>query len=168
MPDRLDHLDEAGDQVELLTGRSHFSSAYIERVRVLAAAGALLFAYLAVIPLAVVGSTLDSACAGSECGYSAPLSVYLVIAFGAAALALAAGAVSMAAYAVHPSEGTARLIRASLKVSVAVIGVVLFSELAITHPVAAIVIAALIVPLALIGAGTRERRPGVGTRRAPG
>ena len=137
-------------------------------MRVLAAVGALLFAYLAVIPIAVVGSTLDSACAGSECGYSAPLSVYLVIAFGAAAVALSAAAVSMAAYAARPSARTARLIRASLKVSVAVIGIVLFSELAIPHPVAAVVIAALVVPLAMMGAAARERRPEAGTRRAPG
>jgi hypothetical protein len=137
-------------------------------VRVLAAFGALLFAYLAVIPVAVVASTLDSACAGSECGYSAPLSAYLVVAFGAAALALGAAAVAMAAYAARPSAGNARLIQTSLKVSVAVIGVVLFSELAIPHPLAAIVIAASIVPLALIGTATRERRRGVGTHRAPG
>jgi hypothetical protein len=136
----------------------------------------LLFAYLAVIPLAVVGSILDSACAGSGCGYGAPLSVYLVIAFGAAGLALGAAAVSMAAFAARPSAGAARLIRASLRASVAAIGVVLFSELAIPHPVAAIVIAASIVPLALLGAArasstsglSRERRPGAGTRRAPG
>jgi hypothetical protein len=129
-------------------------------VRVLAAVGALVFAYLAVIPLAVVGSTVDSACAGSECGYSAPLSVYLVIAFGAAALALGAAAVSMAAYAARPSAGTARLIRTWLKVSVAVIGIVLFSELAIPHPVAAIVIAASIVPLALIGTASASSTDG--------
>ena len=137
-------------------------------MRVLAAFGALLFAYLAVIPVAVVASTLDSACAGSECGYSAPLSAYLVVAFGAAALALGAAAGTMVAYAARPSAGNARLIRTSLKASAAVIGIVLFSELAIPHPVAAIVIGAAIVPLALIGATTRERRPGVGTRRAPG
>jgi hypothetical protein len=134
----------------------------------LAAFGALIFAYLVVIPVAVVASTLDSACAGSSCGYSPPLSAYLVVAFGAAALALAGAAVSMAAYATRPSAANARLIRTSLKVSVAVIGIVLFSELAIPHPVAAIVIAASIVPLALIGAASKERRPGVGTRRAPG
>jgi hypothetical protein len=140
----------------------------LKPVRVLAALGAVLFAYLAVIPAAVVAATLDSSCAGPSCEYSAPLSVYLVIAFGVAALALGAAALSMAAFAARPSAVNARLIRISLQGSVATIGIVLLSELALPHPVAALVIVASIVPIALIGAASTERRRGAGTRRAPG
>jgi hypothetical protein len=145
---------------------------YIDPVRVLAAVGAVCFAYLAVIPGAVVGATVDSACAGPQCAYSPPLTVYLVIAFGAAALALAGSAATMAIYAAHPSPRSERLVSTSLKASVAVIGVLLLSEVALPHPVAVLVIVAACVPVGLIGAARRRpspaRPPGAGTRRVPG
>ena len=129
---------------------------YIDRVRVLAALGAVLFAYLAVIPGAVVGATVDSACAGPQCGYSPPLTAYLVIAFGATAAALGASAITMAIYAARPSPGHERLVGFSLKVSVALVAVLLLSEVALPHPVAAIVIVGVCVPIALIGAARRR------------
>jgi uncharacterized BrkB/YihY/UPF0761 family membrane protein len=145
---------------------------YIDRVRVLAALGALFFAYLAVIPGAVVGATVDSACAGSQCGYSPPVTVYLVLAFGATALALAVSAIAMALYAARPSSRAERLVRISLQASVALVGFLLLSEVALPHPVAALVIVTVCVPVALIGAARRAprraHRPGVGTRRVPG
>lgn len=141
-------------------------------MRVLAALGAVCFAYLAVIPGAVVGATVDSACAGSQCGYSPPLTAYLVIAFGAAALALAASAGTMAMYAARPSPRSERLVGTSLKASVAVIGVLLLSEVALPHPVAVLLIVAVCVPISLIGAARRRPTPGrpqgAGTHRAPG
>ena len=140
-------------------------------VRVLAALGAICFAYLAIIPGAVVGVTVDPACSGSECSYSGPVTVYLVIAFGATALALAASAVALALYAARPTSRNAGVIRGSLKVSAVLIGVVLLSELALPDPVAAIVIVGICVPVALIGAARRSTPagpPGAGTRRAPG
>jgi hypothetical protein len=146
---------------------------YIDRVRLLAALGAVLFAYLTVIPAAVVGATIDPACAGSSCEYSPPVTVYLVIAFGATAFGLAASALAMALFAARPSARSEGLVRTSLKVSAVLTGVVLFSELALPHPVAALVIVGLCVPIALIGgarrdAATRARPPGAGARRAPG
>jgi hypothetical protein len=143
-------------------------------VRVLAALGAVSFAYLAVIPGAVVGATIDSACAGSQCDYSPPVTVYLVVAFGATALALATSAVTMAIYAARPSDANERVVRTSLKASAALIGLLLVSEIALPHPVAALVIVAGCVPIALIGAARRRatsataRPPGAGTRKAPG
>ena len=138
----------------------------------LAALGAICFAYLAVIPGALVGATVDSACAGSQCDYSPPLTVYLVVAFGASALALALAAVAMAVYAARPSPRSERLVGNSLKASVAAIGVLLLSELALPHPVAALVVVAVCVPIALIGSARRHaatgRPPGAGTHRAPG
>ena len=125
-------------------------------MRVLAALGAVCFAYLAVIPGAVVGATVDSACAGSQCGYSPPVTVYLVVAFGATALVLAASAVTMAIYATRPSPLNERLVRASLKASAALIGLLLLSEIALPHPLAALAIVATCVPIALIGAARRH------------
>ena len=142
-------------------------------MRVLAALGALCFAYLAVIPGALVGATIDPACAGSSCGYSTPVTVYLVIAFAATALALAGSALGLALFAAHPSASNERVVRGSLKVSVAMIGVVLLSELALPHPVAALVIVAICVPVGLVGAARRAevargRPPAAGTRTGPG
>jgi hypothetical protein len=129
---------------------------YIDRVRLLAALGAVCFAYLAMIPGALVGATVDSACAGSQCEYSPPVTVYLVIAFGATAAALAAAAITMAIYAAKPSPRGERLVGISLKASVALIAVLLLSELALSHPVAALVIVGACVPIALIGAARRR------------
>jgi hypothetical protein len=141
-------------------------------VRVLAALGAVCFAYLAVIPGALVGATIDSSCAGSQCDYSPPVTVYLVAAYGVTALALALSAVAMGAYAARPSRGNERLVRTSLKSSAALIGVLLLSEIALPYPIAALVIVAVCVPVALLGAARRRAAMapprGAGTRRAPG
>jgi hypothetical protein len=143
----------------------------LKPVRVLAALGAVFFAYLAIIPGAVVGATIDPACAGSQCSYSAPVTAYILVAFAATALALAASALAMALYAARPSPRGAVLIRAALKASAVAVGVVLLSELALPDPVAAIVIVGVCAPVALVGAARRSsqsRPPGAGTHRAPG
>ena len=140
-------------------------------MRVLAALGAICFAYLAIIPGAVVGATIDPACSGSQCSYSPPVTVYMVLVFAASALALFASAVTLGVYAARPSARNAGWIRTALKASAVAIGVVLLSELALPDPVAAIVIVAVCVPVALIGTArrtSRARPPGAGTHRAPG
>ena len=140
-------------------------------VRVLAALGAICFAYLAIIPGAVVGATIDPACSGSQCSYSPPVTVFMVFIFAATSLALLASAVTLALYAVRPSARNARLIAIALKASAVAIGVVLLSELALPDPVAAIVIVGVCVPVALLGTARRTspaRPPGAGTHRAPG
>jgi hypothetical protein len=140
----------------------------LKPVRVLAALGAVCFAYFAIIPGAIVGATIDPACSGSECAYSPPVAVYMVVIFAATALALLASAAVLALYAARPSARNARLIRIALKASAVTIGVVLLSELALPDPVAAIVIVGVCVPVALIGTARRVRPPGAGTHRAPG
>lgn len=130
-------------------------------VRPLAVIGAMLFAYLAVIPAALVGATVDPGCE-SGCDFAAPITVYLVIAFGASALALAGSALGFAAYAARPTRTSSRLLGRSLQVSAICIGVLLFSELALGYPVAAATIAA-----ASLVAGwliTRARPPRAGMR----
>src|SRR3954454_19436753 len=102
--------------------------------------------------------TVDPACSGSQCSYSGPVTVYLVIAFGATAVALAASAVALGLYAARPTARNAGVIRAALKVSAVLIGVVLLSELALPDPVAAIVIVGICAPVALIGTARRSRR----------
>lgn len=140
-------------------------------MRVLAALGAVCFAYLAIIPGAVVGATIDPACAGSQCSYSPPVTIYMVVIFAASALALVASAATLALYAARPTAGHAQLIRTALKASALAVGLVLLSELALPDPVAALVIVGVCVPVALIGTARRSsqaRPPGAGTHRAPG
>ena len=140
-------------------------------VRVLAALGAICFAYLAIIPGAVVGATIDPACSGTQCSYSPPVTVYMVFIFAATALTLVAAAATLGLYAARPSARNARLIGIALKACVVAIGVVLLSELALPDPIAAIVIVGVCVPVGLVGAArraSRERPPGAGTHRAPG
>jgi hypothetical protein len=62
----------------------------------------------------------------------------------------------MAMYAAKPAASTERLVRLSLKGSVALVGVLLLSEVALPHPVAGLVIVAVCVPIALIGAARRR------------
>ena len=132
-------------------------------MRAIAALGALLFAYLAVIPAALVGATVDPGC--ESCGYSAPVTVYLVAAFAVSSLALAGCAISLAAFAAQPSRSTGRLVGQSLRISAATIGILLFSEFALIHPVAAIVIAAVSLPVGWLI--VRGRPPRAGAGRAP-
>jgi hypothetical protein len=145
-------------------------------VRVFAAIGSLLFAYMALIPGALVGANLDPGCEAG-CGFALPITVFLAIAFGACALALAASAISLAAYAARPDHTTGRLVSRSLAVSALTVGVLLFSELALVYPVAAAVIAAASVVLGLLitrapsKEGTTDlrqgSRPRAGRRREP-
>jgi hypothetical protein len=136
-------------------------------VRVIAVLGALLFAYLAVIPAALVGATVDPACsASSSCGYATPVTVYLVIAFAVCSLGLVGAALSLAAFAASPSASTGRLVGRALKLSVAGVGVLLYSEFVLAYPIPALVILAISVAGGWSISRVRPRR--AGTRRAPG
>ncbi len=133
-------------------------------MRALAALGAISFAYLAVIPGALVWATADPAC--ESCGHSTAVSVYLVLAFAASSVILAGAAISLAAFAARPSTRTEALVGRSLRISAAAVGVLLLSEFALVYPVAA----AVIVPASALGGWliTRGRRPSTGRPRAPG
>jgi len=136
-------------------------------VRAIAVLGALFFAYLAVIPAALVGSTLDPACsASSSCGYATPVTVYLVIAFAACSLGLLAAGLSLAVFAVRPSPSSGRLVGPALKLSAAGVGVLLFSEFVLAYPVPALIILAISVAGGWLITRARPRR--AGRRRVPG
>jgi hypothetical protein len=124
-------------------------------VRALAVIGALLFAYLALIPALLVGATVDPGCE-SGCEFAMPITVYLVIAFGACALALLGSAAGFAAYAARPSRASVRLLGRSLRLSALTVAILLLSEFALGYPVAAAVIAVV----SLLGGWmiTRPRR----------
>jgi hypothetical protein len=136
---------------------------YIQAVRAMAVLGALLFAYLAVPPAALVGSTIDPAC--ESCGSAAPVRVYLVITFAACSLALVGAAVSLLAFAARPSQRTERIVGLALRASAAAIALLLFSEFALAYPVPAIVTVG--ISAAAVWLITRGHRPTIGTQRPP-
>jgi hypothetical protein len=137
---------------------------YIQPVRVIAVLGSVLFAYLAVIPGALVGATLNPACE-SSCGYAPAITVYLVIALGLSSLALVGSAVTLALFASRPSARTGMLVRRSLQITAAAIGALLFSEFALVYPVAAAVAAGVSIPGAWLI--TRGQPPRPGATRGP-
>jgi hypothetical protein len=132
------------------------------QVRVLAAAGFVLFAYLVLIPAGLVVTTVDPSCEG--CGDSAPVAVVLTVIYGACFLALAACAATLAGYAIRPSGAAARRIATALAASAAAIGVALFALLAVSFPIAGAVIAAIGILLYT----WLRRRPGPADPRTNG
>jgi hypothetical protein len=131
-------------------------------MRVLAAAGFLLFAYLALIPAGLVVATVDPSCDG--CGDTAVVAIALSVVYAACFLALAACAAALADYAIRPGGAAARRIPVALAVSAGAIGVALFALLAVSFPVAGAAIAALGVALY----GWLRRRPASADPRSNG
>ena len=131
-------------------------------MRVLAAIGALLFAYLALIPGGLILSVWDSACSGGSCETSLLSRLAFTVLYG---LCLAAVLGSAAAFAGHALRGTLagqeRLSRALL-VSAFVIGGATFILFCVAYPLggalAGAVAAAGYTALRLRGRG--EDRPG--------
>jgi hypothetical protein len=133
-------------------------------VRAIGALGALLFAYLAVIPAALVGATLDPGCE-TACGSGTFTTAYLVIVAAACALVLLAAAVTLAAYAIRPSPAAIGRIARALGISALLVGLLLFSEVLLAYPGPGLAIAGF---SALVGVSlTLARRPPAGRRRGP-
>jgi hypothetical protein len=111
-------------------------------VRVLAAIGFVVFAYLLLIPASLFASTVDSACAGSGCDVGLAERILLGALYVACAAAVAFAALSFAAYALRPSAASLTAIRRSLAASAAAVGVVAFVLLALAYPIAGLALAA--------------------------
>jgi hypothetical protein len=112
-------------------------------MRLVAAAGFLLFAYLAIIPAGLVGTTLDPACADGECESGTVERILLALLFGACCVALAGTAIAFAGYGLRPTEEGLRLVGRALAVSAAVIGVAVFVVVALSYPLAGAVLVAI-------------------------
>jgi hypothetical protein len=115
---------------------------YTLRMRVLAIAGFLLFAYLAVIPAGLVGATLDPACAGGDCESVLVVRIGFAALYGACCVALAVTAVAFAGYGLRPTVEGLRMVGRALTGAAVVIGVALFGILALSYPLAGAALAA--------------------------
>lgn len=112
-------------------------------MRIVAGIGALLFAYLALVPGGLVLSTLDSPCAGGTCGTGLGSDIVLVVTYGATLAAIAGTSAALSLYAIRPTAGGERLIRRMLGLSVAAVALAFLVIFAIAQPVAALVTVAI-------------------------
>jgi hypothetical protein len=108
-------------------------------VRVLAALGSALFAYLSVIPAGLVISTVEPACAGDACRTGLAQDVLLTVLYGVSFAALAGTSGVLSLYAFRPTVAGERHIRLLLGASVLAVGLTLLALLALARPLAAAV-----------------------------
>ncbi len=108
-------------------------------MRLLAALGAMLFLYLAVIPAGLVYSTIDSACQGAGCNTPFFARVGLVTLYSACFVAIFGTATLFARHALAGSIETQDRLVSGLRVSAAVIGFTLFVLFAIATPLGGVI-----------------------------
>lgn len=115
-------------------------------MRILTATGALVFGYLTIIPVGLIGAQLDSSCAGAGCESSPLLTTLLVAVYLASALALLGTAALMVDHTLRGTHASQERIVLGLIASAATVGLTAFVLLTTAEPVGAAVIA-------VIGAG---------------
>ncbi len=112
-------------------------------MRYLAAVGAIFFAYLSLIPIALIGSTIDPACAGEQCQTGLLSDIVFTTLYTACALGLISISGTLSLYFFRPSAvGEDWIVRALIGTVIAV-GLTFFALFAISSPIAAVVIAVI-------------------------
>lgn len=132
-------------------------------MRVLSGLAAILFLYLALIPAGLVGSTVDSACAGGGCETSLVSRVGFSLLYGACAIALVGSALLFANHAIrYTARSQERLVR-FLAPTGAVVGATLFILFFVAFPIGGLVALAVAgaVLAALLRRRSRTREPDV-------
>jgi hypothetical protein len=112
-------------------------------MRYLAGIGSMLFAYLTLIPVALIGSTIDPACAGSQCetGLASDI-VFLTLYVGCAAGMLSISG-TLSVYAFRPTAAGEGWIVRALIGTAAILGLTFFALFAVASPLPAVVILAV-------------------------
>ena len=131
-------------------------------MRVIAGLGAVLFAYLALIPGGLVFATLDNSCDG--CDEDLAVAIVLTLAYTLCFLGLVATSFSLASYALRPTLEAGRRVGTALAIAAGVTGLTLFALLTVAFPFAGLAIAAIGVGLYL----WLRARPGPPDPRANG
>lgn len=115
-------------------------------MRVISGLGAVLFAYLTLIPAELIGATLNSACAGGTCETTFAAELLLTTVYALSAVALGGTAVLLAHHASTGADRSLRLVPTALGGCAAAVAATLFVLFASASPDAAgiaIVIAAV-------------------------
>jgi hypothetical protein len=108
-------------------------------MRFVSGIGTVVFAYLALIPFTLIGSTLDSACSGPGCDTALPVEVLLVGLYAASLLALAGTAVVFADHAIRGRDEALAREPFALRVCGAVVGVTLFLLFCLISPIGGVI-----------------------------
>lgn len=130
-------------------------------MRFLSGLGAALFAYLTLIPAGLIGSTIDSSCAGAGCESSVLVRIGFTLAYALCAVALLVVAAALAHNAVRGTAETQERAQRSLALAAVIVGVATFGLLTLSFPVGGgvlFVIAAAIY-LSLRCYGRTPKRP---------
>ncbi len=107
-------------------------------MRWLVLAGAILFAYLALLPGGLVISTLDPACAGPDCDQPLAEDILLGALYALSFAAIAACSVAMCLYFFRTTAANEAWIRRALLAALGAIGLTLLAQFALTFPFAAL------------------------------
>jgi hypothetical protein len=110
-------------------------------MRVIAGLGAVLFAYLALIPGGLVFATLDNSCDG--CGEDLAVAIVLTAAYVLCFLGLLVAALSLARYALHPGSEEGSRVGTALAIAAALTGLTLFALFVVAFPIGGVAIAAI-------------------------
>lgn len=116
-------------------------------MRYLAGIGAMIFAYLALIPVALIGSTLDPACAGQQCETGLLSDIVFTTLYVGCAVGMLSLSGTLSLYVFRPSVVGEGWIVRTLIGAAAILALTFYALFAIASPIATGVIT-------LIGAGT--------------
>lgn len=105
-------------------------------VRILSGLGALFFVYLALIPGGLIGSTLDSSCAGSGCETSLLSKVAFTAIYGLCGLALVGVAAALANHTLRGTVATERRVQRGLAGAAVIFAGSAFALFAFVYPIA--------------------------------
>jgi hypothetical protein len=112
-------------------------------MRYLAGLGAMAFAYLTLIPVALIGSTLDPACAGSQCETGLLSDIVFTTLYVGCAAGMLAISGTLSLYVFRPSVlGEGWIVRAMIGTAI-VLGLTFFALFAVGNLVPAAVILAI-------------------------
>ena len=139
-------------------------------VRFLAGLGALLFAYLALIPAGLIFSVWDDACSGPGCESSLLSRIGFTLLYGICLAAVLGTAAAFADHALRGTHATQERLRSAMTVSAFAVGGVTFVLFCIAVPLGGTIAAAVAATgyVLLRLHGRREDAPSVGAERVNG
>lgn len=109
-------------------------------MRYLAGIGAMAFAYLTLIPVTLIGSTLDPACAGPQCETGLLSDIVFTTLYVGCAAGMLSVSGTLSLYAFRPSVvGEGWIVRAMIGAAM-ILGLTFYALFAIASPIPALVI----------------------------
>ncbi len=114
-------------------------------MRIVTGIGAFGFAWLALIPVALLAYTFDSGCSAPGCGTALPVEVVLVALYGAIMLTVGATMLLLADYTVRARPRSLALVPVALRACAVAVGLTLFFFVCLFSAIAGVVVAVIVV-----------------------